>query len=78
MFLQTGNTKLELQHIVAEHADDFATVGIPEFQIPNVVMGAGTGRPIYEIQVNWNTQRIAITIGDHGYMVGANPAGGSK
>ena len=87
VFLEAGNAKSGLQHIVTEHAKDFATVGISESQISSVVMeaaingrlvgyqGAGTGRPIYEITFNGQMQRIAITVGDNGYVVGANPAG---
>ena len=40
--------------------------------------GSDTGRPIYEISINGHTQRIAVTVGDNGYIVGANPKGGSK
>ena len=59
-------------------------------QVPDVVMkavtkgklvdyqGAGTGRPIYEITINGQPQRIAVTTGNNGFIVGANPAGGVK
>ncbi len=35
--------------------------------------GRGTGRPIYEIEYNGKLQRVAVTVGDNGYIVGANP-----
>jgi filamentous hemagglutinin len=86
VFLETGNSASGLTHIVQEHAADFAKIGIPESQIPETVtkavtegkfvgyQGAGTGRPIYEVTINGKTQRIAVTVGDNGYIVGANPA----
>ncbi len=36
--------------------------------------GAGTGRPIYEVVVNGQVRRVAITVSKNGYVVGANPA----
>jgi hypothetical protein len=90
VFLEIGNAKSGLQHIVIEHANDFATVGIPESQILSVVMeaatrgrlvgyqGAGTGRPIYEIGIDEKIYQIAVTVGNNGYVVGANPAGRTK
>jgi hypothetical protein len=90
VFLETGSAKAGLQHIVQEHGAEFASIGVPADQIPNVLMqavnqgkvvgyqGSGTGRPIYEVVVNGQTQRIAITTGSNGYIVGANPRGSSK
>ena len=90
VFLETGSPSSGLQHIIDEHANDFANIGVPESQISNVVMqavtegnvvgyqGAGTGRPIYQITINGQSQRIAITVGSNGYIVGANPAGSGK
>ena len=40
--------------------------------------GLGTGRPIYETTIGGQTRRFAITIGDNGYIVGANPRGALK
>lgn len=62
-------------------------IGVPEAQIPEVVMraasegklvgyqGAGQGRGIYEILLHQQNQRIAVTVGNNGFIVGANPAG---
>ena len=75
-----------LAHIMEAHGDDFAARGIPKDQVPDAVMkavtegkvvgyqGEGTGRPIYQVDVNGQTQYIAVTTGDNGYIVGANPA----
>lgn len=38
----------------------------------------GMGRPIYEIVLNGQKQRIAVTVGSNGYIVGANPRGRLK
>jgi filamentous hemagglutinin len=85
-FLETGNSQAGLQHIVEGHGADFARRGIAESQIPEAVMaavtrgkvvghqGRGAGRPIYEVEFNGQTHRIAITAGDNGFIVGANPA----
>lgn len=85
VFLESGNAASGLQHIIAAHGDDFARVGISSQQIPEVVTQAVTrgrfvgyqggefGRPIYEIVVNGRIQHIAVTVGNNGYIVGANP-----
>lgn len=64
-------------------------MGVSEAQIPRVVMkavsegklvgyqGSGTGRPIYELTIN-GQQRIAVTVGENGFVVGANPRGSVK
>jgi len=87
IFLETGNARAGLQHIVDRHGADFAKIGVPEAQIPEVVMraasegklvgyqGAGQGRGIYEILLHQQNQRIAVTVGNNGFIVGANPAG---
>jgi hypothetical protein len=85
VWLETGNSNAGLKHIVDGHADDFARKGIPENRIPDYIMtalkrgkivgyqGKGTDRPIYEFNYNNKPQKIAITIGDNGFIVGANP-----
>lgn len=90
VFLEKGNSTAGLQHIVDEHAGDFANIGVSQSQIPSVVMqavtdgkivgyqGAGTGRPIYETIFNGQPQRIAVTVSNNGFIVGANPAGKVK
>lgn len=59
----------------------------PENEIPDAVMAAVTRgkfldyqrtieprRAIYEVIFNGQTQYIAVTVSDNGYIVGANPA----
>ena len=87
VFLETGSTRAGLQHIVDAHVTDFANIGVSEEQIPSVVMQAVTrgnivgyqgrdgGRPIYQTTINGQPQRIAVTVGSNGFIVGANPAG---
>lgn len=87
VFLETGNSGAGLQHIVERHSSEFRKMGILEHDIPAMVMkavvegrivgyqGAGEGRPIYEVVVNGQVQRLAVTIGGNGYIVGANPKG---
>ena len=87
VFLESGNSKAGLQHIIERHGGEFAQMGVPEAEVPGVVMkavtegkivgyqGSGTGRPIYELTINGQTQRLAVTIGSNGYIVGANPRG---
>jgi YD repeat-containing protein len=87
VFLETGGRRAGLQHIIIRHGEDFARIGVSESQIPEVVMRAATegrlvgyqgrdqGRAIYEILLRQQPQRIAVTIGDNGFIVGANPAG---
>ncbi|WP_219813652.1 hypothetical protein, partial [Rathayibacter rathayi] len=73
-----------LAHIIEAHGDEFAQKGISESQIPDLLsraiqenkifgyQGKRTGRPIYEVEYNGETMKIAITIGSNGYIVGAN------
>ena len=84
VFLETGNNTAGLQHIVKAHGSDFTNRGILIEQIPDLVMKAlsdnniigfqGANRPIYETIFNGTKQLIAITVGNNGYIVGANPA----
>jgi filamentous hemagglutinin len=90
VFLETGNTRAGLQHIIGQHANDFASIGVSQAEIPNVVMqavsqgkivgyqGVGTGRPIFETVINGQPRQLAITVSDNGFIVGANPRGSLK
>ena len=85
VWLENGTDSAGLNHIISEHADDFLNKGITQEQIPDYLMsalengeivgyqGRGTGRPIYEFIYNGETHRVAITVGDNGFIVGANP-----
>ena len=82
-WLEKGNVNAGLIHIVFRHAGEFATAGVRIEDIPALVKTAltdgtrvgtqGTGRPIYEVVFQGKTQRLAISVGDNGYVIGANP-----
>ncbi len=86
VFLEKGNAASGLQHILA-HAKEFASIGVHESEIPSFLLKAirdgkiigyqekGLGRPIYQVNHNGREVKVAITIGDNGYIVGANPRG---
>ncbi|SUP67458.1 DUF637 domain-containing protein [Yersinia kristensenii] len=90
VFLEKGSATAGLRHIVEEHGSQFAKIGVSEVQIPRVVMkavadgkivgyqGSGIGRPIYETVINGQKYNIAITVGNNGYIVGANLRGTVK
>lgn len=85
VWLENGSESAGLKHIIKEHGRDFINKGILEDKIPDYIasaiekgkivgyQGRGTGRPIYEFMYNGTIQRVAITIGDNGFIVGANP-----
>jgi len=86
VFLETGNAKAGLQHILEDHTVDFANKGILADQIPDAVLTAvtngtivgyqGTGnqpRPIYQVNFQNKTLYIAVTVSKNGFIVGANP-----
>jgi uncharacterized protein YukE len=83
IFLEKGNAWAGLQHI-ERHAGEFATVGIPEEKIADVVfeavakgtqVGMQRTRPIYEVVFEGKIYKIAVSVGDNGFIVGANPVG---
>ena len=81
VWLENGTDTVGLNHIITEHADDFLNKGITQEQIPDYVMnalengkivgyqGRGTGRPIYEFTYNGEIHKVAITVGNNGFMV---------
>jgi len=81
VWLEEGNSNAGYQHILEEHAGDFANQGISPEQIPDYVMDAVTngevigtqgrppGRPIYSFEYNGEIREIAVTIGDNGFIV---------
>lgn len=85
VFLGKGSANAGLEHILLEHKNDFENVGIPEGDIASVVMEAVTEgkvvdvqrtRPIFEFTYKGAPKRIAVTIGNNGYIIGANPVRG--
>ena len=84
VFLEKGNSRAGLQHIVERHAGDFANIGVPEDKIGKLVfaavttgkvVGAQRTRPIYEVLFEGKLYRLAVSVGDNGFIVGANPVG---
>jgi len=85
VFLEIGNDISGWQHIRKDHANDFANRGIPEDMIIDAIMSAVTRgkiigtqgtkrkRDVYEIEFNGAVQYISISVGENGYIVGANP-----
>lgn len=86
VFLETGSTRVGLQHILEKHAIDFANKGIPADRIPDAVLAAlsngtivgylGSGReprPIYQVNFQGKNLYIAVTVSQNGFIVGANP-----
>jgi len=85
-----GDKPSGLAHIVDAHQSNFndrgiATADIADFVLTAVAKGTivgyqgkGTGRPIYEVTYNGSSQRVAVTVGSNGYIVGANPRKGDK
>ena len=71
-----------LAHIIEEHGKQFNGRGISDSEIPGYlleavsageVVGMQGSRPIYEFTYNGTRQRVAITVSENGYIVGANP-----
>lgn len=85
IFLESGTSRSGLKHIIKEHGKEFAQNGVPESQIPKVIFDTlkkgkvigqqGKDRPIYEATINGQKYELAITVGDNGYIVGANIRG---
>jgi hypothetical protein len=85
VFLEIGNDISGWQHIRKDHANDFANRGIPEDMIIDAIMSAVTSgiiigtqgtkrkRDVYEFEFNGVVQYISISVGENGYIVGANP-----
>ncbi len=83
IFLETGNSRSGLKHILEKHEADFLRRGISKDQIPKLVITAvtqgieigiqGKSRTIYEIEFNGTAQYVSVTIANNGYIVGANP-----
>jgi filamentous hemagglutinin len=85
VWLETGNDRAGLNHIIDEHGSQFHGKGISNEEIPNYVMeaihqgnivgyqGKKNPRTIYEFVYEGKKQRIAISIGPNGFIVGANP-----
>lgn len=79
-----SNKPAGLAHIIEAHGTDFTSAGVSINEIPQTLMqalktnkivgyqGSDLGRPIYQTIINGNKVNIAITVGNNGYIVGAN------
>ena len=84
VFLERGNSRSGLQHIVERHGAQFSKAGIPETKVADFLMdalkngrivgyqGRSNTRPIYEVNYEGRVLRVAITTSSNGYVVGAN------
>ena len=80
-----GGKPSGLAHIMGAHESNFNAKGIASSDISDFVLtavskgriigyqGKGYGRPIYEVEYFGKTYQVAVTVGDNGYIVGANP-----
>nr|WP_324608064.1 ricin-type beta-trefoil lectin domain protein [Streptomyces sp. NRRL S-474] len=87
-WLDVGDVRKGLVHVVFRHGGEFAQRGVPVEEIPKLInkalsegkiVGHQTPtRPIFETVYNGQSHRVAITIGDQGQskgrVIGANPA----
>lgn len=84
VWLEEGDERSGLRHIMQpKKISNFQRAGIPEDRIVDVVFDAlvngkfvgfmGVDRPVYEVELDGKVSRIAITTGENGYVVGANP-----
>ncbi|MEL7329449.1 MAG: hypothetical protein AAGJ69_06360 [Cyanobacteria bacterium J06559_1] len=83
-FLEKGDKTAGLAHILQQHGSEFEGKGILPEQIPALIMTAITKgtvvdtqssrkRPVYEVTFNGRKRRLAIEIGNNGFIVSANP-----
>ena len=84
VWLETGNDKSGLKHIIDTHGKQFNGKGIADADIPDYVLeavyqgnvvgtqGKRNPRTIYEFTYNGITQRIAVQVSENGYIVSAN------
>jgi len=82
VFLERGNPKAGLQHIMERHADNFARQGVPREQVGDLVfqavtngkvVGGDAGRTVFEVVFNGEVRRVAVSVGSNGFIVGAHP-----
>ncbi|MBK0866308.1 hypothetical protein INP57_05780 [Saccharopolyspora sp. HNM0986] len=88
-WLEGGNERAGLGHMLTDkRVAEFDRAGIPREDIGEVAFRAATeGEPVgisgkdrivYEVDYHGETKRIAATVGDNGYIVGANPISADK
>ena len=81
VWLETGSPSAGLEHILVK-ASDYEKQGIAKSDIGKLIfdavmdgriVGMDKTRPIYEVMYKGEIKRIAITVGDNGYIVSAHP-----
>ena len=84
VWMESGNDRSGLTHIVNEHGHEFNGKGISNNDIPNYVLeavhqgnivgtqGKRNPRTVYEFVYNGVTQRVAVQVSTNGYIVSAN------
>ena len=84
IWMEKGNNKSGLEHIIDKHGREFNGKGISNSDIPNYILeavyqgnvvgtqGKRNPRTIYEIIYNGKKQRVAVQVGNNGYIVSAN------
>jgi len=91
VFLEEGNARSGLKHIVENHISQFTDLGISPNQIPDAIITAVTQgqivgsqgkrrsnpRAIYQFTFNGETKYLAVQVSDNGYIVSANPRSSS-
>jgi hypothetical protein len=85
IWIEQGSSSAGLEHVIEEHGAEFASRGISVSQLPAYLVqavtkgqivgyqGADNGRPIYQFVWNGAVQKVAVTVGSNGFIVGANP-----
>lgn len=85
VWLENGNSRAGLNHIIDEHGHQFNGKGISNSNIPDYVLeavyqgnvvgtqGKRNPRTIYEFTYNGEKQRVAVQVSNNGFIVGANP-----
>lgn len=89
IWLETGNAKSGLTHInTGKRGDEFTQAGVAAADVAEVVFqAAATGKPVgitgrdrvvYAIEHRGRPLLVAVTVGENGYIVGANPVHQSR
>lgn len=84
VWMETGNSRSGLEHIIDRHGSEFNGKGISNDNIPNYILeavhqgnivstqGKRNPRTVYEFTYNGKKHRIAVQVGSNGYIVSAN------
>lgn len=84
VWLETGDSRSGLEHIINNHGAEFDAMGITKEQLPNYILeaiyqsnitgtqGKRNPRTVYDFIYEGLKHRIAIQVGSNGYIVSAN------